>query len=427
MARPSTGHVVEREVVKGGRMYAVRFSAYGKRRYVTLGTVGEGWNRSKAETELTNILADVRRGIWTPPEPPPVIEERDEPNFHAFASEYVAARRPELRPRSIEALEWALSVHLLPAFRDYRLSAITAEAIDRYRVAKVNERESIEKRRAEALARDERFSLRGLSNGSINKTIAVLARVLDQAVEYGWVESNPARGKRRRLKADKPRRTWLELDEVRAILDAAEEHRPLLATMVLAGLRVSEACGLRWRDVDLARGRLNVAESKTDAGVRVVELTPDLLDELKAHKAGADAADGSDVVFPNRRGTARERNNVRTRVLGSTIVRANARLAKAGKAPIQAGVTNHTLRRTFASLLYEAGASPAYVMAQLGHTSSALALEVYARKMERTRDTGTRMDALLRGADWAPIGTTGADEALDVALVGNDARGNRAF
>jgi integrase len=34
-------------------------------------------------------------------------------------------------------------------------------------------------------------------------------------------------------------------------------------------------------------------------------------------------------------------------------------------------VTNHTLRRTFASLLHEAGASPAYGMSQMGHTSAA--------------------------------------------------------
>ncbi|MFL5962090.1 MAG: site-specific integrase [Gaiellaceae bacterium] len=38
--------------------------------------------------------------------------------------------------------------------------------------------------------------------------------------------------------------------------------------------------------------------------------------------------------------------------------------------PIAERVTNHTLRRTFASLLYEAGASPAYVMSQMGHTSA---------------------------------------------------------
>jgi integrase len=49
------------------------------------------------------------------------------------------------------------------------------------------------------------------------------------------------------------------------------------------------------------------------------------------------------------------------------------------------------VRRTFASLLYEAGASPADVMSQMGHTSSAVALEVYTKVMERKRDTGARI------------------------------------
>lgn len=35
-------------------------------------------------------------------------------------------------------------------------------------------------------------------------------------------------------------------------------------------------------------------------------------------------------------------------------------------------------------------------MDQMGHTSSALAREVYAKKMARSRDTGRRMDALIR-------------------------------
>jgi hypothetical protein len=33
-----------------------------------------------------------------------------------------------------------------------------------------------------------------------------------------------------------------------------------------------------------------------------------------------------------------------------------------------------------------------------------LALDVYAKKMERQRDTGARIDALLGGADWALMG-----------------------
>jgi hypothetical protein len=44
-------------------------------------------------------------------------------------------------------------------------------------------------------------------------------------------------------------------------------------------------------------------------------------------------------------------------------------------------------------------------MDQLGHESAALALEVYAKKFDRKRDTGTRVDALLSDADWAPMGT----------------------
>jgi integrase len=150
---------------------------------------------------------------------------------------------------------------------------------------------------------------------------------------------------------------------------------------------------------------LEVAEAKTDAGVRVVELSPDLREELAAHKASAGATAPDDLAFPTRVGTPRNRNNVRTRVLAGAIKRANAKRAEEGRPPL-VGVTNHSLRRTFVSLLYEAGASPAYVMAQMGHTSSALALEVYARKMERSRDTGQRLDALLRGADWAPMGTS---------------------
>ena len=44
--------------------------------------------------------------------------------------------------------------------------------------------------------------------------------------------------------------------------------------------------------------------------------------------------------------------------LRPAIKAANEKRAKKELPPIQQGVTNHTLRRTFASLLYEAGASP---------------------------------------------------------------------
>lgn len=79
-----------------------------------------------------------------------------------------------------------------------------------------------------------------------------------------------------------------------------------------------------------------------------------------------------------------------------------------GRSPIER-VTNHSLRRTFCALLYEAGATPPYVMGQIRHTDASLALEIYSKVMERKRDTAERMDVLVKGADWALAGTDAAE------------------
>lgn len=88
----------------------------------------------------------------------------------------------------------------------------------------------------------------------------------------------------------------------------------------------------------------------------------------------------------------RNRSNITRQILQPAIERANAELAKAGRRPIE-GVTNHSLRRTFCALLYEAGATPAYVMAQMGHTDASLALEVYSKVWS---------GSATRGSGWTP-------------------------
>ena len=61
-----------------------------------------------------------------------------------------------------------------------------------------------------------------------------------------------------------------ELDDQACTGDSGR-RRPLLSTLTLAGLRISEALDLRWRDVKLADRKLRVVSSKTDAGVREVD------------------------------------------------------------------------------------------------------------------------------------------------------------
>jgi integrase len=340
-----------------GTAYALRFRAYGERQYVTLGRAEDGWTERRAEAELANVLADVRRGIWRPPtpEPKPSLPTRD-PSFHEFASEWLAALRPELRETTIVDYEWQLTHHLLPFFAGYRLAQIGVEDVDRYRRAKVAEGR--------------------LSAASINKTITRLAQIMEQAVEYGLVERNPARGKRRQLKTATPPRLHLEPEQVAALLDAAGEldaedrlrngsRRALLATLAYAGLRVGELTALRWRDVDLAGGAIRVREAKTDAGVRTVDVQPELRDELVELRARARFDGPDDLVFGTRTGRQQNRNNIRRRILLRAVARANERIAeRGGSSPLPEGLSPHALRRSFASWLIAEGEDPAYVMAQ---------------------------------------------------------------
>ena len=55
---------------------------------------------------------------------------------------------------------------------------------------------------------------------------------------------------------------------------------PVIATLALAGPRVTELCQLNIDDVDLAKARFYVNDSKTPAGIRHVDMHPRLLDEL---------------------------------------------------------------------------------------------------------------------------------------------------
>ncbi|HLM26728.1 MAG TPA: tyrosine-type recombinase/integrase [Thermoleophilaceae bacterium] len=417
MARKATGAVVERQGAKG-KAFALRFRAYGKREYLTLGTDAEGWTRARAEEELENTLADVRRGIWRPgkqevAEPPP------DPTFHEFASEWYAAREPELAARTQVDYRWRLSSHLLPFFAKHRLSQITVEEVDRYRTAKVRERDA--KRRARA-AGDKEVG-RPLSNSTVNMTLTLLGAILETAVEYGHLPANPARGKRRRLKQEEPTRSFLQPEQVQALIAAAggidDDRRdqgwrkPLIATLCLAGLRISEAMDLRWRHLDLSGATLRVAGSKTDAGVRGVELTPALRELLAEYRARATYASPDDFVFPTRTGRRNSDSNIRNRLLVKATERADAKLEEDGSAPMPEGVTPHSLRRTFISILLATGADPRYVMGQVGHTDPSMTLRVYAQVIRSGKDYGTKVDILVGAGHWARTGTSPAGLPLE--------------
>lgn len=423
MARPARGSVTE-HVGRDGRTYrSLRFMAIGKRRRVPLGVV----SADEAERALAHAIADVERGTWRPEPTEPLLQEAEQiPTFGEFGLEWWKLTKDQLAPSTQADYWWRLTVHLAPYFNELRLDAITFGAIERYIAGK----------RAGTIFEDGREAGKSepLSARSINMTLTLLGAILERAVKRKLIEHNPARDRDLRVRERAPSRSYLEsAGQIVALLDAAGEldrnasrgrthieRRSMIATLVFAGLRIGEMCALRWRDVDLAGGWLQVGEAKTDAGVRRVKIRGTLRDELLALRGRHLDAPQASYVFATRGGEKPiSPDNFRNRVLGrpatladgeekpgtGAVGGANKRLEREGRPPLPTGITPHSLRRTFCSLLYALGEDPGTVMDEMGHTDPELALRVYRQAMRRGDDEKAKLSALVEGT-CDPAGAT---------------------
>lgn len=442
MPRQATGEILTRMLADGRTMFLMRFRAYGVRRKIKLGTDAEGWNQTRAENHLTETMDQVRRKVWQPPDTSRSATPND-PTFHEFASGWFARKRGGIKPRTDADYSWKLSNHLLPFFKAARLSEIDVAMVDRYRQAKLAERNEL-----------RAVGQRALSNDSINGTLALLAQILDEAGEHKLpVEvPNPAKGKRRRLKTQRAKRTFLEPDQAAAMIEAARRldadarltwekvceirastesnvkvaqlygvsdsfvsrirrdlawttpaadvrRTPMVATLVLAGPRIEEFCALNVGDVDMTNRRLLIEDAKTEAGVRPITMSDLLAEEVAAHLDRMGPMGPDAPLYPNSHGERYTPSGVRA-VLASVVERASALLAEGG-GRMPKDVTPHTLRRTFISLLLAGGADVPWVMAQVGHTDPKVTLQIYAQVVQgRQRDYGERVDQMIHGVTF---------------------------
>jgi len=416
MAARAEGEVKVREW-KNGRSYALRFWAYAERQYLTLGYEHDGWDLDKANVELQNVLADVRRGLWVPPKKKrrgasDRAERGEAQPFGPFALGLTDSRDGQVAERTTKHERWALG-HLVPFFGDWALDEIDVEGVDEYRAFKVKESEA----RARAIERGKPKRnahgqiLRPLSARSINRTIGHLQWVLSIAVEYKrfGITENAAEGKRRRLVESRPAPVHIDsAAQIEALLEAAAEldrdphyelaeREAIVGTFVLGGPRAIELGHMLWRDIDLAGARIFIGRSKTAAGLREIEIQPILRDILAAYKAIAYRGDPDALVFPTLTGRRRDPDNLRTRVLGPTFERADELLENRGQVPLPRGLTTHKLRHAFASVLIALGEDPVSVMTQIGHTDPKFTLRVYTHMMSRDKAERERLKALVRG------------------------------
>jgi integrase len=176
----------------------------------------------------------------------------------------------------------------------------------------------------------------------------------------------------------------------------------MMATLGLAGLRISEMVDLRVAQVDLQRGRFKLADAKTDAGVREVEISLYLRDELLEHLMDRQSRKlpmrPADYFFGTATGGRRDPDRFRDRILARSVERASATRAEQGLAPLPP-ITPHSLRRTWATFAAMIGRDPKWIAAQIGHTSPSFTFSVYQQVATRRYIDEQAVWTLMRFAD----------------------------
>ena len=322
-----------------------------------------GRTRREVQDKLATALRAQRDGV--------LLAKTDQ-TLSAYLEQWLETMaKPSVRPRT---------------FENYRLNVRRArELLGRIRLGELTPA-AIQGAYAALLRR-------GLAPRSVWQMHMVLHRALRQAVLSGALVRNPVDGVSRPRASHHEIRT-LTIDEVKRLFEITRDHRLHALWVVLAttGVRLGEALGLKWEDVDFNLGRLSIrrslqreahvgfvlVEPKTAKSRRSVYLAPGTIQALKEHLVRQEnerqlARDlwqpKHDLVFKSELGKPMQDGQVSWSF--------HQALAKAGLPRIRI----HDLRHTAATQLLERGVHPKVVQEMLGHSTITLTLDTYSHVM----------------------------------------------
>lgn len=256
---------------------------------------------------------------------------------------------------------------------------------------------------------------RGLTISTIDSVHTVLHQILDMAVDDAIIRVNPSSNVLKELKLtharpDK-RRALSAVEEQRFLgfLRSSEQYRhwyPVFALLLGTGLRVGEAVGLRWCDVDFDANVIdvnhtlvyyrhavngcycNVHTPKTRNGVRRVPMLGTVKEALHLEKQRqtdsgitcTKSIDGyTDFIFVNRFGDPQHQGTLNKAL--RRIIRDYNELELARRTEPKVFLPHfscHILRHTFATRMCEAGVNIKVMQEVLGHADVSTTLNIYA-------------------------------------------------
>jgi integrase len=210
---------------------------------------------------------------------------------------------------------------------------------------------------------------------------AIGRTILESAVEYGYLQTNPARGVKFPQKGLKEKPAIIEGESLVKLLDGlGEPYRTMVQLIAATGLRIGELLALRWSALDLDVGTLAVRESvfegrfqppKTVKAMRTIPLGSHAVAALSRHRDASSRRGPNDLVFGNRKGEPFRESKMLTRGLQPA-----AESAGLGR------VTWHQFRHIHSSLLNDLRVPAKIAQEQLGRASISTTLGIYTHVVD---------------------------------------------
>lgn len=315
-----------------------------------------GPSRPKAESELRRALRD-----RVSPSSGQIAGDSRVRDLAAVWLDEVASR--DLATATKEMYSDVVSRHIAPGLGALRLSEVTVPVTDRF----------------------IKLTATRSGAGTAKAARTVLSGMLGLAVRHGALPSNPIRDVGRISRHKKQVRALTVPESAQLRQNLAADTRsidlalPELVDFLLGtGLRIGEACALRWEAVDLMARVVEVNSTvvrtkefglaiqdrpKTAAGWRVIAIPNAVVDLLRRRRDAGAALE--DVAFPSVLGHVRDRSNT------------TGDLRRAFDRASFDWVTSHTLRKTVATRLDDAGLSARQIADHLGHARPSITQDVY--------------------------------------------------
>ena len=279
-----------------------------------------------------------------------------------------------------------LNNYLLPAFGNYKLDKLTPPVIQK----QVNQ-----------WAKD--YNQLGKGYQEYTQLNSLNKRILKYAVSLQVIPFNPARDiiVPRRKPKEGQKLKYLDDDNLKKFLTYLEQlpntyknfyDTVLYKTLLATGLRIRECLALKWSDIDLQNGTLDVNKTlncekeittpKTKSSVRVIDLDTKTVLMLRLYKnrqaqVGREIGLTYEKVFPNYFDEYRDARTLRHR------------LEKHLKLSSCPRLTFHAFRHTHASILLNAGLPYKEIQTRLGHSQISITMDTYSHLSKDNKKNAT--------------------------------------